>query len=206
MRKGIFITGIISPIIYVLYVIIGGVLWKGYSQVKQPISDLSASGAPNLGMLNNFGMLSQIFGLIFAIGAFIYLKKLKIKSLNISMLLLIAEGVVSISYSFFPEDMKGATLTFTGIMHFVVTGLIVPIVILMPLFAGIAFKKFNEYKRFSTYSIITSIVIFISGILSVVVMANDFPFFGVVERINIGALQLWILLFAIKLLNMKSEN
>ncbi|KHD36651.1 hypothetical protein NL50_09000 [Clostridium acetobutylicum] len=205
MKKGIFITGIISPVIYVLYVIIGGLLWKGYSQIKQPISDLSASGAPKLGILNGFCSLSQILGLIFAISAFIYVKKLNIKSLNISMLLLLAEAIISLSYAFFPEDIRGTALTFTGIMHFVITGLIVPIVILMPLFAGLSFRKFDGYVRFSNYSIFTSIIIFVSGILSIVVMANNLPFFGVVERINIGALQLWIFSFAVVLLNIKIE-
>lgn len=166
MRKKLFVAGIISPVIYVLYVIIGGMLWKGYSQIKQPISDLSAKGAPNLGMLNTFGSLSQIFGFIFAISAFIYLRRFKIKA---------------------------------------VTALVVITIILMLVFAGVGFRKLNGYKKFSGYSIVTCIVIVISGISSGIVISNNIPIFGVVERINIGALQLWVFVFALVLLNSLQE-
>lgn len=205
MRKKLFVAGIISPVIYVLYVIIGGMLWKGYSQIKQPISDLSAKGAPNLGMLNTFGSLSQIFGFIFAISAFIYLRRFKIKAVTISMVFFLAETLITFSYSFFPEDMPGTTLTFTGFMHLAVTALVVITIILMLVFAGLGFRKLNGYKKFSSYSIVTCIVIVISGISSGIVISNNIPVFGVVERINIGALQLWVFVFALVLLNSLQE-
>lgn len=81
----------------------------------------------------------------------------------------------------------------------VVTSLIVPMVISAPLLAGLGFKKLNNYKGFSIYSIVTSIVIFVSGGASVIFAVNQMPFFGIIERITIGSSQLWTLIFALML-------
>lgn len=200
MLKKFFVFGIISPVLYLIHVILGGILWSGYSHIAQPISDLTATGAPNREMLGIFTNMYSIFGLIFALSAFIYLKKLRIKTINISMILFIAEFLITFLYSFFPEDLLGTAMTFRGFMHFVVTGLIVPVVILAPLFAGFGFRKLNDFKKFSIYSIATSIIIFVSGGISVAFAVNKTPFFGVAERINIGSLQLWVFIFALVLL------
>jgi hypothetical protein len=40
-------SGMLSIVFYVLHVVIVGIKWKGYSHLQQPISDLTAIGAPN---------------------------------------------------------------------------------------------------------------------------------------------------------------
>lgn len=85
-------------------------------------------------------------------------------------------------------------------MHLVVTGLIVPAAILSPLFAGLGFRKLHNFKKFSIYSIVTSIIIVVSGGMSVIFIANNIPFLGLIERINIGSLELWNFIFALVLL------
>ena len=197
MLKKLSIFGILSPLFYLLHIIIGSLLWKGYNQITQPISDLTATGAPNREILTVFTSIYGVCGLIFAISAFIYLRKLKIKTINISMLLLIAMFLIVFSYGFFPEDIPGTTLTFKGFMHLVVTGFVVPLAILSPLITGLGFRKLNNYKKLSVYSIVTSLVIFVSGGLSVAFIANKIPYFGIMERINIGSLELWLLVLAL---------
>lgn len=200
MKKKLFIFGIISTLVYLIHVILGSILWKGYSNIRQPISDLTATGAPNAGILNIVTNISWLLGLIFILCAFIYLKELNIKEINISMILYLAESLITFSYTFFPEDMPGTTLTFTGFMHLAVTGLIVPVIILKLLFAGLGFRKLNGHSKFSTYSIVTSIIVFVSGIVTVIFAVNKVPFFGVAQRINIGSLELWQFIFALMLL------
>ncbi|MFT8315372.1 MAG: DUF998 domain-containing protein [Clostridium sp.] len=197
MKKIYSIFGMISPLFYLIHVIIGSMLWSGYNNITQPISDLTATGAPNREILNIFTNMYGIFGLIFSIGSFNYLKKLKIKIINFSMIIFIAMVLIGVSYGFFPEDMAGATMTFEGFMHLVVTALIVPTAILAPLCTGIGFRKIADFKKFSSYSIATSVIIFVSGGMSVIAIANKIPIFGVIERINIGSLQLWIFIFAL---------
>ncbi|HEX9061947.1 MAG TPA: hypothetical protein VF941_17360, partial [Clostridia bacterium] len=45
---------------------------------------------------------------------------------------------------------------------------------------------------YSLYSIMTGILMFVAGGISVYLMVNHLPYFGLVERINIGSLQLWM--------------
>ena len=206
MFKKLSIFGILSPFFYLLHIIIGSLLWKGYNQITQPISDLTATGAPNRELLSVFTTIYGLCGLIFAICAFIYLRQLKIKTINVSMLLLIAMFLVVFSYGFFPEDIPGTTLTFKGFMHLVVTGFVVPLAILSPLITGLGFRKLNNYKKLSIYSIGTSLIIFVSGGLSVAFMANKVPYFGIMERINIGSLELWLLVLALIIFTTDKEK
>ncbi|AGK95982.1 DUF998 domain-containing protein [Clostridium pasteurianum] len=197
MKKIYSIFGMISPLFYLIHVIIGSMLWSGYNNITQPISDLTAADAPNREILSIFTNMYGICGLIFSIGSFNYLKKLKVKIINVSMIIFIAMVLIGVSYGFFPEDMAGATMTFEGFMHLVITALIVPTAILTPLFAGLGFRKLENFKKFSNYSIATSVIIFVSGGMSVIAIANKISIFGAIERINIGSLQLWIFIFAL---------
>ncbi len=200
MLKKSSVLGILSPLFYITHVILGGLLWKGYNHIVQPISDLTAAGAPDRELLSVFSTLYSVSGLLFSVCAFLYWRRAKVRSINISMILYIIMSLISFSYVFFPQDMPGEPATFRGIMHLAVTGLIVPVAILYPAFAGIGFRKLGGFKKFSVYSIVTSVVIFVSGGTSVMFIANKIPFFGLVERINIGSIQLWTLVMAVLIL------
>jgi hypothetical protein len=58
-------SGMLAVVIYLLHILIGGYLWKTYSHLQQPISDLTATGAPNRFLLllltNIYGGLALIF-------------------------------------------------------------------------------------------------------------------------------------------------
>ena len=112
--------------------------------------------------------------------------------------------LVSISYGFFPQDLPGSETTFAGTMHLVVTGLIVPFTILSPFLTGFGLIKEPKWKSFGSYSIISGILILIFGSLCGVFFANKLPYFGLVERLNIGTLQLWTLVFSWKLFTSKT--
>lgn len=64
------ISGIIGAIIYIAHVVIGGLLWKGYSHITQTISELTGSGAPNASMLKIFTTVYGILMIIFSISLF----------------------------------------------------------------------------------------------------------------------------------------
>ncbi len=181
----------IAILFYVLHVIIGGFLWSAYNHLQQPISDLTASGAPNKESMLYLTYFYAFFVLIFAV-SFIWLESKKHSKLvlwgGIFFLIL---HIISASYGFFPQDLPGSPVTSTGTMHIVITFMLVPFTILSPIFMGLGFKKENYWKSFGIYSIISGIGIFIFGGLCAIFFANKLPYFGLVERINIGFLQCW---------------
>jgi len=114
--------------------------------------------------------------------------------------------IVSISYNFFPEDLIGTEISILGIMHFIVTALVVPLSICSPLIIGIGLKRNSSTKKFGIFSIICSISIFIFGGITVFLLINKLPYFGLFERINIGILQIWTVTLSIFLFFRKTNK
>lgn len=199
-RRILFSSGLIAVVLYILHVIIGGFLWKGYNHLQQPISDLTAEGAPNQSLMLVFTTTYGILALIFAISIAILEKPLHNKMVAWGSICFVMMHLVSLSYGFFPEDLQGQEQTFAGFMHIAVTALIVPFTIMTPLLLGLGFRKEENWKIFGNYSIITGVLILILGGTSAMVFINKYPFFGLIERLNIGTLQVWTLLLSIKLI------
>lgn len=197
--------GMISVLIYVLHIILGGILWKEYNHLQQPISDLTATGAPDRFLLLIFTNIYGILALIFAISFTVFESKKYNRLVFLGGLSFILLHIVSISYSFFPQDLPGAAVSFNGIMHLVVTILIVPFTILTPFLMGFGFRKINGWHIFGNFSLICGIIILLFGFLSGLFFANRFPYFGLIERLNIGTLQIWTFIFSYKLVKNNYE-
>jgi len=196
-------SGAMAVIVYVLHVVIGGILWQGYNHLQQPISDLTATGSPIKDLMLIFTTSYGILALLFAISFTFLESKKHHKVVFWGGICFIILHLISISYGIFPQDLPGAPATFSGIMHIVITALIVPFTILTPFLIGSGLIKQSNWKNFGVYSIITGILIVIFGTASGVFYAEKLPYFGLVERLNIGTLQLWTLLLSIKLIETK---
>jgi hypothetical protein len=190
-KKLLFSAGMIAVLFYVLHVVLGGYLWKEYNPLQQPISNLTATGAPNRNLLLVFTNIYGILVLIFALAFTVFESKNHHKLVLWGGVSFILMHLISISYGFFPQDLPGSVVTFTGTMHLVVTGLIVPFTILSPFLIGFGLIKEPKLKTFGIYSIISGFLILIFGSLCGIFFANKLPYFGMVERINIGVLQMW---------------
>jgi hypothetical protein len=191
-------TGMLAVPVYVLHVLLGGFLWKDYSHLQQPISDLTAIGAPSRTLMLNLTSIYGVMALIFAISFSVFESMKHYKLVFLGGISFILMELVSISYGFFPQDLPGSEVTFEGTMHLVVTGLIVPFTILSPFLIGFGFIKELKWKSFGIYSIISGCLILIFGSLCGVFFANKLPYFGLVERINIGVLQVWTFMLSFR--------
>jgi len=199
-------SGMLAVAIYFLHVLIGGYLWKTYSHLQQPISDLTATGAPNRSLLLLFTNIYGVLALIFAVSFTFFVRKEHHKTVFWGGISFIILHVASISYSFFPQDLPGTETTFNGMMHLVVTALIVPFTILTPLLIGFGFKKDKAWNALGNFSLICGILIIIFGGLSGYFFAKGLPYFGLVERLNIGTLQIWTFILSYKLSTSKYEE
>ena len=206
MAEKLTIFGALGVLAYVIHVVLGGFLWEGYSHLQQPISDLTAQGAPNRVLLSSITFVYGVFSIIFSASAYIVIKRFSPKISRVGMLLFLAMHSISITYGLFPQDLPGAPVTFTGVMHLVITALIVPLTILAPLLIGIGMRKVKGFHSYGNYSVVTGIIILIAGGSAALLFANQWPYFGLVERINIGVLQLWMLVTSIKLFTLKEPS
>jgi hypothetical protein len=192
-------SGMLAVFFYVLHVVTGSLLWKAYNQLQQPISDLTASGAPDRELLIVFTSVYNALALIFALSFGILEGKKYNRFVFWGAVSFIMVNCISVLYGFFPEDLPGREQSFLGTMHIVITALIVPFTILSPLLIGLGFIKDKSWKRFGYFSFVTGILICIFGGATAIFFINKLPYFGLVERLNIAVLQLWIFCFSLRL-------
>jgi len=83
--------------------------------------------------------------------------------------------------------------------------LLIPLTIISPILVGLGFRKIQAFKSYGIYSIITGVIIFIAGGTTAFFFMNKLPYFGLVERINIGFLQLWMFITSIMLFTSPTE-
>jgi hypothetical protein len=182
------ICGMLSPIVYTVMWILGGILQLDYSHIRDDISSLFAVGAPNKGLMQSFIITSSVLLLVFYIGLH--------EGMNdgggsiVGPVLFLASSVLGILVAlFFPLDAGGAIITLRGKMHLILvvgSGLLT--------IAGMVALWFRlqlveVWSAFATYSLISSIVSLVLVIISAIFIKSKYR--GLLERLGVTPYQLY---------------
>jgi len=112
----IAICGMLSPILYTLMWILGGFLDSEYSHVRDDVSTLVATGAPNKPLLDKFLITSSVLTLIFYAG--LHWGVNNGEGSVIGPILFVVAGILSLLVAVrFPLDAGGELITTQGKMH-----------------------------------------------------------------------------------------
>lgn len=200
--KSLSILGIIAPIIYVTFVIIGGAITPGYSHTAQAISELTATGSPQKLLLDSLFSTYNLMLLAFGVGFLQYVNNkqpplLAGKAGSWSLILIGTMGLLT--NLFFPMDPRGAPATMIGTVHLVLAGLLSLGTISATLFVGLWLRKQPGGKRAGTISLVGCALIVITGGLAAAAAATISPLMGLFQRITIGTFMLWVLYIGIKI-------
>ncbi|OHX54237.1 hypothetical protein BB777_06745 [Planococcus faecalis] len=76
------LSGALSVLIYMAHVIMGSVLWDGYSHVRQTISELTGNGAPDAEMLRSLPLATDCLRCFFQLLSMCYSANTKFKKLR----------------------------------------------------------------------------------------------------------------------------
>lgn len=201
-RNILLVCGILSSVLYVSADIVAAISWRSYSYTSQAISELFAIGSPTRWIF----ALIPYTPLVIAFGIGVWWSAGRERGLRTTGILLVAYGVVSHVGSYFPMHQRGATGSFTDIMHILLT---IALVLLIFLFVG--FGATAAGKWFRVYSIGTILTLLVFGALAGIqgprIAANlPTPWLGVTERINVYSAMSWVLVFAIVLLRKKEHS
>jgi hypothetical protein len=205
--KTISVFGIIAPPIFVVTIVVGGLITPGYSHLSQSISELVMSGAQNKLYLDISFSINYVFSCIFGFGLFAILRS-KASPLNSSTGLIgfITLGVIAVlsflSSNFFTMNLPGTPATTSGTIHLILVALESIGSMAAILLVGLWFKKVG-LSGYSVYSIITLIVVFATGIMTLVATTQDSSYVGLFERLTIGAFALWSFIIALKFYNFR---
>jgi hypothetical protein len=196
-NKWLLLCGVFASLVYVGTVVIGGLLRAGYSHIADPISELTASGAPNKALLDILFLAYNLLVIAFGVGIQRAASSLSHSKISgyVTSAALIATGLSGVLLQFFfPQDPGGAqaAVTTTGSLHIAFAGLAALTSMVALLAAALWFRKQSDLKTHVPYTLVTFVVMLVSGGFGAGAALNDFPLFGVIERITIGSLIVWL--------------
>jgi hypothetical protein len=192
--------GILSSLFYVAINVFVPMHYEGYNSASQTVSELSAIGAPTRSLWIMLVSVYSVLTLAFGWGV------MRVAGQNRYLhwvgLLIIAYTVFGI---FWPPMHQRETLaagggSLTDTLHIVWTIITIPLWLLI---MGLAAKVFG--KSFLIYTIATVVIQLSFGVLTGLQSADmeanrPTPWMGVWERISIAVYMIWVIVFAIMLL------
>ncbi|ANU10210.1 hypothetical protein BBH88_07795 [Planococcus antarcticus DSM 14505] len=195
------LSGAISAVVYMIHVIMGGILWNGYSHIRQTISELTGNGAPDAEMLRVFTIGYGILAVIFSIIVYVLFRKYQVHRIAQfgAILLLIMHIASLIGYSLFPLEQGGEVLTFGNFMHLAITATVVIATVGAMFAIGYGLWLTKDFRAIGLFTLACAIVIVLAGIATPIVFNREMPFAGLVERVIIFTLQLWTFVLSLYL-------
>ena len=187
--------------------LLAGLLYGGYDHLDQTISELSATGASTRPLLTALGPIWS--GLLIAFGIGVLRAANGNRPLRVTGGLLIAHGVVSVQWFWFPmtarDDIISGSTRWNDTGHLALvawSGLFA----LAEIGCGAAAFKWP----FRVYSIVTVVTALVFGALTSTQAANlsegeSTPLMGVYERVSVGAWLQWIAVLSVILLRDRDD-
>ena len=210
MHKKLLLSfGIISPLVYIITVIIGALLRPDYSHLTHAISELTAAGAPNKFFLDSLFSIYNLLLIGFAFGLLGLIRNHANQHWTgkVGVYLILLIGLFGLMTNlFFPMDQRNVAPTIIGIIHLVLAGLLSLGTILSALFLGLWMRKTASYKMLGDYTLITCVLILLSGGFAAAAAANVSTIMGAAQRITIGLFLVWIFVLGICLKTIGSQQ
>lgn len=185
-------AGIAGPVLYVVAWLVLGALDPDYSQTRDPISNLSAVGAPHALVMTVVIFVFAVLIILFAYG----LRRGLPPGLWMGPAALVIAGVGYIGIGVAPLDL--ANLEEANLLHTLSATITVFGLILAPLLCFPSLRRHPEWRNVLVYSIATTAV----G-LALVVLASSSVFAGwdgLMQRLVLAVALIWMIVIAIRLL------
>lgn len=200
MSKRIWLLGgVVAPIVYLIAVVLGGLIRPDYSHYSEAISELIASGAPNKALLDPLFVVYNLAALAFSFGVLACVRYWPSGSRRVGLIaagFVIFGGLIGLATVFFPQDPGGPAVTLTGTIHIVLAGLSSLASMLSMLFFGLWLRSAHESKM-ARYSLLSLIVVFLSGGLAAASIPIGFGASGLLERVTIFSYLQWMFVVAL---------
>ena len=188
------ICGMLSPIIYTLMWILGGILDPEYSHVRQDISSLIAVDAPNKKLFDKFIIASSSLMFVFYLGLHWGINNGT--GSIIGPILFILSGLLGVLVAlFFPLDAGGELVTTRGKLHFILITISGMLTIAGMVALWFQLASDVIWSTFATFSLITAVVSFILAMATA--FATKTNYLGLVERFMVSSYQIYYFVLAL---------
>ena len=184
----------LSPIIYTVMWILGGILQDDYSHVRNDVSTLVAVDAPNKKLLDKFIITSSTLSFIFYIGLHWGINS-GVGSI-IGPILFVISGLLGVLVAvFFPLDAGGELITTRGKLHLVLIAISGILATAGMVFLWLRLVSDLVWGTFATFSLVTAIVSLILVIASAIAASSKY--LGLVERFMVSSYQIYYFVLAL---------
>jgi hypothetical protein len=188
------VCGMLSPIVYSVMWILGGILRSDYSHIRDDISSLFAVDAPNQRLMQAFIIIAS--GLLFLFYLGIHGGINAGQGSIVGPLLFVISSVLGILVAvFFPLDAGGEIITVRGKMHLILvigSGLLT-IAGMIALWFRLQYV--NGWRTFALYSLISAIIALALIIISGIFITSKYR--GLLERLGVYPYQLYYFMFSL---------
>jgi len=182
------ICGMISPILYTLMWILGGILRSDYDHIRDDISSLFAVGAPRKQLFNSFIIASSLLLLIFYLG--IHWGINNGQGSIIGPVLFVISGFFGVLVAlFFPLDADGEIITLRGKMHLVLVMASGILTITGMCALWFRLESLEGWSLFANYSLVSAIVSLVLMVISGIFVKSRFR--GLLERLGVTPFQVF---------------
>jgi len=201
-RRMYFLCGMLSPVVYVAMTLVGGAITSDYNHAYHAVSELMERGAPHKDLMDAFLITSNVLNILFGFAVLNFTihnsYRTKVGLTGATGLLML--GLIGLLISiFFPMDPREGPLSFPGLMHLVLVGVLAILSILTPLLFGLWMRTQTGLHRLAIYSLFSAGLICVTGVIAAVAAITTSPYMGLAERLTIAANLQWTFLFALSL-------
>jgi hypothetical protein len=181
-----------AALVYVLATAAGSILDPSYSQIRQHVSDLTATGAPTWAALAPLYFLYNVLAAAFAVEFYRASPGDRIWKVGTALLVVNAfAGVMMVTL--FREDIGGVPTTSAGAGHLGFAGLSSLVIVVAAFAYGIGFRRSALMRRLAVFSFAVGVGFAVLGPLAAVATAQKSDLAGLAERGPIGLFVLWLL-------------
>ncbi|MBT3319993.1 MAG: DUF998 domain-containing protein [Clostridia bacterium] len=204
VTRYLILVGVVSPLLYFGASFIGGAANQGYSHIKDSVSDLLIKGSPKLPTLDTMMIISFVF-IALSCAAMLITHAPSLKGATKAGIIVVGlSGVFSLFSSIiFRLDPHSSGMTVNTSMHITFVALAAIATIVGGMLIGFTMFSVGGWSGFRIYTVITFAFMLVGAAISPVIVANNVPVVGLVERISIIAYNQWFVVVAIKFFILK---
>lgn len=199
-------AGVSAVGIYAFAVVLGGVLDPSYSHLRDTVSELTSSHAPDRVALGALFLAYNAALVPFAAGLYRTGPRTRGARAALVCMIAIAVGGVLLVVPF-PQDSLGRPGTAAGAMHIALAAVVAPLTVATTFLLGFAFRSDARWRGLSGFSMAMGFAILATGAAAGIGAAGGVAFSGLLERLTIGAFLLWVLVLGLHALrNLRPEG
>ncbi len=182
------ILGMLSPIIYTLAWIIGGLIVEDYSHIRDDVSSLFAVGAQNRWLFQSLFIAGSVLLFVFSVGLHWGING-GVGNLVGPILFMLSTFLGVLVTIFFPLDEGGEMTTIRGRLHLIVISIAGVLCIAAMILLWLRTKSLEGWVGFAWFSFASAIVALILVVVTAIFAGGEYM--GLVERFMVSFYQIY---------------